>query len=128
MAELPRICLWVLRVEVCEQFVTGEIPGTRTNISHRIDLTEHTVMCGNMTMETLMVPLQSQETGGGFGRCRRAFVCPPDVHGVVQSGPNGALDNIRGVCHHHMAGNVATQFKIAVHDDAVGVLKGHHVP
>ena len=81
----------------------------------------------NVAVVTLVVGLKAQEVRRWTGGCGRPFPEPVYVGLIVGTGPDGAFANVGTLGDNFVVRDIATEFKVAVIDGAVGVVKGDDV-
>ena len=81
----------------------------------------------NVAVVTLVVGLKAQEVRRWTGGCGRPFPEPVYVGLIVGTGPDGALANVGTLGDNFVVRDVATEFKVAVIDGAVGVVEGDDI-
>ena len=81
----------------------------------------------NVAVKSLVMSLEAQKVRRGAG-CRGGALSEPiNVGLVIGSGPNGAFANVGTLCDDIVMGDITAEFKIAVVDRAVGVVKGDDI-
>ena len=81
----------------------------------------------DIAVKALVMCLEAQEVRRR-ACCRSGALSEPiNVGLVIGSGPNGSFANVGTLCDDIVMGDIAAEFKIAVVDRAVGVVKGNNV-
>ena len=116
-----------MEIEISKQLGIGEVPGARAEISHTIGRARNVIMSRNVAVKSLVMSLEAQKVRRGAG-CRGGALSEPiNVGLVIGSGPNGSFANVGTLCDDIVMGDITAEFKIAVVDRAVGVVKGDDI-
>ena len=103
------------------------MPRTGAKIGHTIGGARNVIVGRNVAVVTLVVGLKAQEVRRWTGGCGRPFPEPVYVGLIVGTGPDGAFANVGTLGDNFVVRDVATEFKVAVIDGAVGVVEGDDI-